>query len=64
MFVDTGAWYAAYVKTDPAHAVVRPLIDNAMSRLVTTDLVLAEAFNLLRARNVFDRAIALVLCHC
>jgi predicted nucleic acid-binding protein len=59
MFVDTGAWYAAYVKTDPAHAAIRPLIDNAASRLVTTDFVLAESLNLLRARNEFDRAVVL-----
>lgn len=59
MFVDTGAWYAAYVKTDPAHAAVQLLLDNATSRLVTTDFVLAESLNLLRARDEFDRAVVL-----
>lgn len=59
MFVDTGAWYAAYVRSDPDHAAVLPRIDNATSRLFTTDYVLAESLNLLRARNEFDRAIAL-----
>jgi hypothetical protein len=59
MFVDTGAWYASYVESDPHHLQVKPLIDNASGRLFTTDFVLAESLNLLRARNEFDRAILL-----
>jgi uncharacterized protein len=59
MFVDTGAWYAAYVRSDPAHSSIQPLIDDATSRLITTDFVLAESLNLLRARDEFDRAVAL-----
>lgn len=59
IFVDTGAWYAAYVKSDPAHAAVMNLIDDAASRLVTTDFVLAESLNLLQARNEVDRAVLL-----
>lgn len=59
MFVDTGGWYAAYVPGDPNHAAVRPLVDQATVRLVTTDFVLAESLNLLRARNEFQRAIRL-----
>lgn len=58
-FVDTGAWYAAYVPSDPAHAAVRPLVDAADDRLVTTDFVLAETLNLLRARRESQRAIKL-----
>ena len=59
MFVDTGAWYAAYVVSDPDHARVKLLIDGAKSRLVTTDFVLAESLNLLRARNELQRTIVL-----
>jgi predicted nucleic acid-binding protein len=58
-FVDTGAWYAAYVPTDPAHAAIEPLIDCATTRLITTDFVLAESLTLLRARNEQQRAIRL-----
>lgn len=58
-FVDTGAWYAAYVPTDPAHAAIEPLIDGATTRLITTDFVFAESLNLLRARNEYQRAIRL-----
>jgi predicted nucleic acid-binding protein len=56
MFVDTGAWYAAYVSSDPNHAAVKPLIDEAATRLITTDFVLAESLNLLRARHEHPRA--------
>jgi uncharacterized protein len=59
MFVDTGAWYAAYVSTDPHHSVVKPLVDEATTRLITTDFVLAESLNLLRARREHPRAIRL-----
>ena len=59
MFVDTGAWYAAYVPSDEHHAAIKPLIDGADARLVTTNFVLAESLNLLRARNEYQRAIRL-----
>jgi predicted nucleic acid-binding protein len=59
MFVDTGAWYAAYVASDPQHAIVKPLIDGASTRLITTDFVLVESLNLFRARNEYKRALAL-----
>jgi uncharacterized protein len=59
MLVDTGAWYAAYVSSDPDHAEVKPLIDGATARLITTDFILAESLNLLRARNEFRRAVRL-----
>jgi hypothetical protein len=59
MFVDTGGWYAAYVLSDPDHVRVATLIDDPRSRLITTDLVLAESLNLLRARGEYQRAIVL-----
>jgi uncharacterized protein len=59
MFVDTGAWYAGYIESDPNHLAVRPLIDAASTRLITTDYVLAETLNLLRARNELERAVIL-----
>ena len=59
MFVDTSAWYAAYVATDLKHAQVAAIIDGPTTRLITSDLVLAESLNLLRARNEFDRAVLL-----
>ncbi len=59
MFVDTSGWYAAYVPTDPHHSQVKPLIDNADSRLVTTDHVLSESLTLLRVRNEYPRSLLL-----
>ena len=59
MFIDTGAWYSAYVASDPNHVRVKPLLDGATTRLVTTDFVLAESLNLLRARREYQRAIVL-----
>jgi predicted nucleic acid-binding protein len=59
IFVDTSAWYAAYVASDPDHARITSIVDDAPSRLVTSDLVLAESLNLLRARNEFERAVLL-----
>jgi predicted nucleic acid-binding protein len=58
-FVETGAWYSAYVVSDVNNARVQPLIDGSTARLVTTDFVLAESLNLLRARNEYPRATAL-----
>jgi predicted nucleic acid-binding protein len=33
IFVDTSGWYAAYVPTDPHHTQVKPLIDQADTKL-------------------------------
>ena len=59
IFVDTSAWYAAYIATDRDHARVKPLIDGATARLVTTNFVFAECLNLFRARSENQRALAL-----
>jgi len=59
MFVDTSAWYAAYVANDPHHAVVKNLLAASSSRLITTDQILAESLTLLRARGEYARAILL-----
>ena len=55
-FVDMGAWYAAYIRSDPAHELVAPLVDGSNELLVTSDFVLAEALNLLQARGESRRA--------
>jgi predicted nucleic acid-binding protein len=55
MFVDTSAWFAAYVPTDPQYRIVRKALASA-DRLVTTDYVLDETLTLLKARGHTDRA--------
>lgn len=59
MFVDTSAWYAAYVANAPHHAAAKSLLAAAASRLITTDQILAESLTLLRARGEYARAIRL-----
>ena len=46
IFVDTSAWFAAYVPSDPQHRAVREEIE-AAPRLVTTDYVIDETLTLL-----------------
>jgi len=56
MFVDTGAWYASFVKEDPAHETCRRLLSVATTKLVTTDFVLDELLTLLTVRGHRDVA--------
>jgi uncharacterized protein len=55
MFVDSSAWYAAYVPTDPQYRIVQKALASA-DRLVTTDYVLDETLTLMKARGHADRA--------
>ncbi len=56
IFVDTGAWFAFSVPTDPDHASARALIDANREPLVTTDFVVDELLTLFRVRNQSHRA--------
>ena len=55
IFVDTGAWYALMDGADPNHraaaAFWRELMRGAHGRLVTSDYVVAETYNLLCHRS-------------
>ena len=53
IFIDTGAWIALADITDNLHPVAieaYPLVLQQWDRLVTTNLVIAEAYNLIRRR--------------
>jgi predicted nucleic acid-binding protein len=50
-FVDTGAWYAAYVPSDPDHAAASAWLAAAFGALVTTDYIIDELLTLMRARG-------------
>ena len=53
VFVDTGAWIALTDTRDGLHAAateVYPLVLQQWGRLVTTNLVIAEAYNMIRRR--------------
>jgi uncharacterized protein len=59
IFVDTGAWYASLVPTDPDHAIAVQWLANNHSPLLTTDYVVDETLTLLRVRGERKRALLL-----
>lgn len=56
IFVDTGAWYAASVASDPDHAVASAFMRSNRQRLVTSDYIYDELLTLFRSRGHTDRA--------
>lgn len=56
IFVDTGAWYASLVPTDPHHATAAQWLDSNHSPLLTTDYVIDETLTLFRVRGERKRA--------
>src|SRR5687768_8671427 len=59
IFVDTGAWYASLVPTDPDHARAVQWLGTNHSPLLTTDYVIDETLTLLRVRGERKRALLL-----
>lgn len=59
IFVDTGAWFAAFVPNDPDHAAAEKWLDSNTEPLVTTDYVVDELLTLLKIRGEFERALRL-----
>ena len=59
IFVDTGAWYASLVPTDPEHSKAVQWLAANGSPLLTTDYVIDETLTLLRARGERKRALLL-----
>ena len=59
IFVDTGAWFAIIVPSDPNYPTAKAWMQQNQSFLLTTDYVVDETLTLLRARGEFQRAIAL-----
>lgn len=59
IFVDTGAWFAITVPSDPNYPTARAWMQQNQSSLLTTDYVIDETLTLLRARGEFQRAIVL-----
>jgi predicted nucleic acid-binding protein len=50
LFVDTGAWFAYVNAADPDHQRVRPILDRASGRFVTSNYVFDETVTLTQAR--------------
>ena len=59
IFVDTGAWYASLVPTDPDHSTAAQWLATNHSPLLTTDYVIDETLTLLRVRGERKRALLL-----
>ena len=57
IFVDTSAWYAAFVPGDPNHAAADAWRKGNREELVTTDYVLSEVVTLLRAKGEKTRSV-------
>jgi len=58
VFVDTGAWFAFFVRRDPDHSSARNWVSTNESPLVTSDYILDELFTLLKIRESHVVAIA------
>ena len=51
IFVDTGAWFAVAVRSDPDHEAAMRWLGRNREPLITTDYVLAETATLIRMRD-------------
>ncbi len=56
IFVDTGAWFALSVPTDPDHRAAVDFMAASRDRLVTSDFIYDELLTLFRHRGEFERA--------
>jgi len=56
IFVDTGAWFAAFVPNDTDHAAADAWLEANREPLVTTDYVIDELLTLLKMQGEFQRA--------
>jgi len=59
IFVDTGAFFAAFVPSDPDHVAAYGWVMENRQPLVTSDYILDELLTLLKARGEFQRALDL-----
>ena len=59
IFVDTGAWFAAAVPSDPDHSAASRWLAGNTEPLLTTDYVVDETLTLLRVRGEGTRALLL-----
>jgi hypothetical protein len=58
VFVDTGAWFAYFVRRDSDHNLAREWVSNNDSPLITSDYILDELLTLLKIRESHAVAVA------
>jgi len=59
IFVDTGAWFAAFVPNDADYPAADAWLETNTELLVTTDYVIDELLTLMKIRGEFLRALRL-----
>ena len=59
IFVDTGAWFADLIPTDPDHALASKWLSENKQPLITTDYIIDEILTLLKVRGQFKHALVL-----
>jgi uncharacterized protein len=59
VLVDTGAWFASLIPTDPDHAAAKGWFTQNREQLITTDYIIDETLTLLQARGQKPRALRL-----
>jgi len=59
IFVDSGAWFASVVPTDPDHAAASAWLAQNSEPLITSDYVIDETLTLLKMREQLQRALVL-----
>lgn len=59
IFVDTGAWFASVVPSDPDYRAASQFISTNTSPLLTTNYIVDETLTLLRARGERTRSLQL-----
>lgn len=59
VFVDTSAWYAAFVPADRDHMRAQEWLVRNKGVLVTTDYICDELLTLLKARREYQRALCI-----
>jgi hypothetical protein len=57
IFVDTGAWFAAFVPNDADHVAADDWLETNTEVLVTTDYVVDELLTLFKIRGEYQRAL-------
>jgi uncharacterized protein len=58
VFVDTGDWFACFVRRDPDHKLARSWLSRNEDSLITSDYVLDELLTLLKTRESHVVAVA------
>ena len=55
IFVDTGAWFAASVPSDPDHLIAAEFMRSNTERLISSDYIYDELLTLFRSRGHMER---------